>query len=83
MDKQAVLETMRAYFTEKKQPDSALESFGQKFPRDFMTESMEVVDFIIYLEEETGFHIDITEVGPAVLDKNFDELAARLAKGQA
>jgi hypothetical protein len=78
MEKQSVLEIMRAYFAGK-QPDSALESFGQKFPRAFLAESMEVVDFIIYLEDKTGFHIDITEVGPAMLDKNFDELATRMA----
>jgi hypothetical protein len=79
MEKQAVLEIMRSYFIGK-QPESALESFGQKFPRAFMTESLEVVDFLVYLEDETGFHMDITEVGPAMLDKNFDELAARLAE---
>lgn len=80
MNEQAVLEIMRAHFTGEP-PDSA--AFGEKFPRSLMKESLDVVNFMIYLEDETGCHIDITELGPAMLDSSFRQLAAELAARMA
>jgi hypothetical protein len=77
MNEQAILEIMRSYFPGEPAGDPG--TFGEKFPRSMMKESLDVVNFLVFLEDKTGCHIDITEVGPAMLDKNFNQLAADLA----
>lgn len=77
MNEQAILELMRAYFPPE-QTAGDLESFAEKFPRSLIKESLDVVNFLIYIEDNTGCHIDITEVGTAMLDHNFRQLAAQL-----
>jgi acyl carrier protein len=78
MDRDAVLERMRAYF-ERKQPPEVLATFGTQSPKALLPDSLDVVDFILYLEEATGCEIDVNEVGESLMNKNFDELAAEVS----
>jgi len=79
MEPNAVLERMRAYF-ERKQPPEVLATFGTQSPKALLPDSLDVVDFILYLEEVTGCEIDINEVGEALMNKNFDELADEVSR---
>ena len=79
MDRDAVLDKMRAYF-EKKQPPEVLATFGTQPAKALLPDSLDVVDFILYIEEATGCEIDINEVGEALMNKNFDELADEVSR---
>ncbi len=79
MESTSVLEVMRTFFKDK-QPESALADFGAQSPRVLLKESLDVVDFIVYLEEELGCEIDIREVGEAMMSKNFAEIAEEVAR---
>jgi hypothetical protein len=78
MDSAAVLEVMRAFFKDRV-PAPAPGDFGAQAPRALLKESLDVVDFIVYLEEELGCPIDTRELGEALMNRNFGELAAELA----
>jgi acyl carrier protein len=78
MDANSILGIMKAYFVGKHPPED-LESFGDKMPRSLMKDSFQVVDFIVCLEEKTGCHIDIAQVGQEMMDKTFAQIAAALA----
>jgi acyl carrier protein len=79
MDRDAVLDKMRSYF-ERKQPPDVLATFATQSPRALLPDSLDVVDFILYVEEATGVEIDINEVGEALMNKNFGELADELVR---
>ena len=79
MDRDAVLEKMRVYF-ERKQPPDVLATFGTQSPKALLPDSLDVVDFILYLEEATGCEIDVNEVGEALMNKNFGELAEEVSR---
>ena len=79
MDNKAILERMRAYF-EGKEPADVLASFSRQSPKALLHESLDVVDFILYLEEALGCEIDVSEMGEALLNKDFGELAAEAAR---
>ena len=79
MDRDAVLERMRAYF-ERKQPPEVLATFGTQSPKVLLPDSLDVVDFILYIEEATGCEIDVNEVGEALMNKNFGELAEEVSR---
>lgn len=78
MNQQAILDIMKDFFTGKL-PPAQFESFGELRPREIMKESLTVVEFMVHLEEQTGCHIDISEVGEAMMNKNFGQLAGELA----
>jgi len=77
-----ILETMKAYFAGK-QPVEVLESFPQQSPKALLQESLDVVDFVVYLEEELGTEIDINQLGEAIVNKNFGELSVEVARLQS
>lgn len=79
MERDSVLSLMRAYFAEK-QPPAVLENFAERSPRELLKESLDVVDFVVYLEEELERDINISELGEALLNKNFGELAGEVAR---
>jgi acyl carrier protein len=79
MDRDEVLEKMRVYF-ERKQPPDVLATFATQPAKALLPDSLDVVDFILHLEEATGVEIDINEVGEALMNKNFGELADEVAR---
>lgn len=73
-----VLETMKRYFAGK-QPPEVLAGFGAQSPRALLKESLDVVDFVVYLEEEFEREINLQELGEAILNKNFRDLSVVVA----
>jgi acyl carrier protein len=79
MEPNEVLELMKAYFREK-QPPEVLQTFAEQSPRALLKESLDVVDFVVYLEEELGREIDINQLGQALLNKNFGDLSTEVSR---
>ena len=79
MNPTEILELMKAYFAGK-QPAEVLDAFAEQSPKALLKESLDVVDFVVYLEEELGRDIDINALGEALLNKNFGDLAAAVAQ---
>ncbi len=83
MQAETILEIMRNYFIGR-QPEEILTGFSDRRPTDLLTESLDVVDFVLYLEEELGLEVDVNRIGPALSRLTFGELApeiSRLAAG--
>ena len=78
MDADQLLETMRKFFAEKHTPQE-LENFAELTPQSLLKESLDVVDFVVYLEEELGVDIDMNALGEALINKNFGELSQVVA----
>ena len=74
-----VLETMKAYFAGK-QPAEVLAAFPEQTPRALLKESLDVVDFVVYLEEELDREIDLNALGEVLLNRNFGELSQEMAR---
>ena len=79
MSAEEVLETMKGYFAGK-QPQEVLDRFATTMPTSLLTESLDVIDFVVYLDEEFGKEINLTELGGAITNKNFGALAEDMAR---
>lgn len=79
MDPNAILEVMKGYFAGKA-PQETLANFAEISPRELLKESLDVVDFLVYLEEESGKEIDVQALGEALLNMNFRELAEEVSR---
>jgi acyl carrier protein len=77
MDQNAMVELMKGYFLETR-PGEALDDFPNRLPRELLTESMDLVEFVVYLEEKLGIEIKFNEFGDALINKNFAQLANEL-----
>jgi acyl carrier protein len=73
----AVLQTMRAHF-EGNVPEEQLSRFAETKAVDMFEESIDVINFLFYLEDELGPKIDASKIGPAMSNMTFGELAAKL-----
>ncbi len=82
MEADAILKIMRSFFKDK-QPEASREDFAELSARTLLKESLDVVDFIVFLEEEMGCEIDIRQVGEALMSKSFGEIAGDLAQHMA
>jgi hypothetical protein len=79
MDQQAVLSRMKAYF-EGNCPAETLDRFEDVKATELFQESIDVLNFLFYLEDEFGPKIDATQVGPAMANKTFAELSVELTR---
>jgi acyl carrier protein len=79
MDEATVLSRMKAHF-EHNCPPEVLERFAATPVTELLTESIDVIEFIVYLEDELGSRIDANQVGPALANMTFGELAAELCR---
>lgn len=70
-----VLNLMKAYFVDK-QPAEVLDTFAEQRPKALLTQSLDVVDFVVYLEEELEREIDIQQLGEAIISKNLTSCRA-------
>ena len=76
MDQATVLGKMKAFFADKEPPE-ALEHFADVKATDLLTESFDVIEFLMYLEDELHVKIDANQVGPALAHMTFGELATK------
>ena len=79
MDSTAVLEMMKGYFTDRLSPEE-LAAFSELSPRGVLKESLDVVDFLVYLEEQLEREIDINQIGEAVLSDSFGALSDEVSR---
>lgn len=79
MDQPTVLKTMKANFEGQVAPEK-LEDFENKKAMDLFEESIDVVNFLFYLEDELGPKIDASRIGPAMANMTFGELATELCR---
>ena len=79
MDRDAVLSTMKANF-EGSVPPEKLEHFAETKAVDLFEESIDVINFLFYLEDELGPKIDASQIGPAMANMTFGELATELCR---
>jgi hypothetical protein len=70
---------MKAYFVGK-QPPEVLEQFERHRPPELLKESMDIVEFVLTLEESLGREIGFAQIGPALASKTFGELSVEVAR---
>jgi acyl carrier protein len=79
MDQATVLDRMKAHF-EGQSPPEVLARFSDVRAMDMFAESIDVVNFLFYLEDELGPKIDASRIGPSMANMTFGELATKLCQ---
>jgi acyl carrier protein len=74
-----ILGVMKAYFDEE-QPPERLAHFPDVRAADLLEDSVDVITFIMHLEDKLRMNIKLAEVGPALAKMTFQELAAELCR---
>jgi acyl carrier protein len=82
VDQSTVLSQMKTFFEDKAEPE-ILARFAETPSTELLEESIDVVEFIVYLEDELHIKIDANKLGPAVANMTFGELAAELCRLQS
>jgi acyl carrier protein len=82
VEPELVLEVMKAYVADD-QPDKPLDNFAQRLPTEYLEDSVDVLTFVMHLEEKLGIDIKLAQVGPALAQKTFQELAGELCRSNA
>jgi hypothetical protein len=70
---------MKADF-ERTAPPEKLENFANVKATELFDESIDVINFLFYLEDELGPKIDASQIGPAMANMTFGELATELCR---
>jgi acyl carrier protein len=79
IDRQLILQAMREFVAEEL-PDRMPENFESATANEVIRQSLELVEFILFLEEKLGVEVNINQIGDSLITKNFGELAEELAK---
>lgn len=81
MEQETIFKVMEKYFTQKK-PESVKAPLREQPVTSLLQDSLDLVDFLIFLEEELKLEgeIDMHRFGPSVMNKNFGELAGVIAQ---
>jgi acyl carrier protein len=81
MDAEKIMGLMQKFFSEKK-PGESMENLSAQPVTSLLTDSLDVVDFLMFLEDELQLktEIDLTQFGPSLMNRNFGELAGEIAK---
>jgi acyl carrier protein len=74
-----VLDIMKAYLADD-QPDKPLDNFPNRLPSEFLEDSVDVLTFVMHLEEKLHVDIPLAKVGPSLSQMTFRELAAELCR---
>jgi hypothetical protein len=79
VDPAAVEAIMRRYFAERAVP-AVPEPFGDQSPLAHLTESVDVVEFVMHLEEGLRRDVDLNQVGEALVTMTFRDLALHVSR---
>ena len=79
MDQATVLSIMKANFEDSASPEK-LENFANVKATEMFEESIDVINFLFYLEDELGPKIDASQIGPAMANMTFGQLATELCQ---
>ena len=80
MNKESILDLMRNYF-EKQKPKPDLSNFSQTLASAILIQSIDTVEFLIFLETELNLEedaLDLERFGPQLAGKSFGEIAGLL-----
>ena len=80
MNKEGILDLMRKYF-EKQKPKPDLSNFSQTPASAILIQSIDTVEFLIFLETELDLEedaLDLERFGPQLAGKSFGEIAGLL-----
>ena len=80
VNKEGILDLMRKYF-EKQKPKPDLSNFSQTPASAILIQSIDVVEFLIFLELELNLDenaLDLEKFGPQLSGKSFGEIAGEL-----
>ena len=81
MDADKIMGLMHKFFSEKKSAE-AIENLSAQPVTSLLTDSLDVVDFLMFLEDELQLktEIDLTQFGPSLMNRNFGELAGEISR---
>lgn len=79
VDADELLTWMKSYF-EGKQPPEVLANFGDRKPRELLAASLDIVEFVVHVEEKLGREIDMDSLGQSLLNSNFRELSETVVR---
>lgn len=81
MDAEKIMALMLKFFSEKKSGET-IENLPAQPVTALLTDSLDVVDFLMFLEEELQLktEIDLTQFGPSLMNRNFGELAGEISR---
>ena len=80
MKKEGILDLMRSYF-ENEKPKADLSNFSQTPASAILIQSIDTVEFLIFLENELDLEedaLDLEHFGPQLAGKSFGEIAGLL-----
>jgi hypothetical protein len=83
VDKATVLGKMRTFFEENDAPPEVLANLAEAKATGVIRESIEALEFLMYLETELGGTIDANALGPALANMTFGELADEICRQMA
>jgi hypothetical protein len=70
---------MKAYF-EKEHPPERLVQFATIPAAELLEDSVDVLSFVLYLDDELKTEIRLDQIGPELMRKTFQELADELLR---
>ena len=77
IDREAVLEAMNEFFAENF-PNVSRDNIEALKAREVIHQSLDLVEFVLHLEEKLGLEININTLGEKLVTKTFGELADEL-----
>ncbi len=79
MSRRKVLEVIRE-FVSRQAPEAAEKDIERLRATDVIRQSLELVEFVLHLEERLGIEININEIGEGLVTKDFGGLADELVR---
>jgi acyl carrier protein len=79
IQREAVLAAMKEFIT-RQFPTVPSDQIESLCAGDIIRQSLELVEFILHLEERLGVEINITKLGENLIVQNFGQLADELVK---
>jgi acyl carrier protein len=79
MDRDQILSLMKAYF-EKDLPPERLAQFATTPATELLEDSVDVMTFVLHLDDELHTEIKLDQVGPRLTAMTFQELAEELCR---
>src|SRR5262245_5722393 len=81
MDADKIMALMQKFFAEKKTSES-MENLSAQPVTSLLTDSLDVVDFLMFLEDELHLktEIDLQQLGPGLRSRNFGEWAGESSR---
>jgi len=70
---------MKAYMAEER-PEESLDNLPDRLASEFLEDSVDVLAFVMHLEEKLHMDIKLAQVGPALAQMTFRELAIELCR---